>query len=167
MVFRQPGVMGLHTPWPDTPGTQLVTDEDMRRDSFWPTQIVFAFHRNCISVQWLISSQLIPAIQDGWKDTQCRSVSSAREKPSQWHAYSKNLSTHKMIHPNNTEVKALKSTFKKRKRKNCNLLKYLTHMCWRVNIAIWMDPLAKEYQTNSETITNILYKAPHGYTVHS
>lgn len=50
---------------PDTPGTELVTDEDMRIDSFWPTQIVFAFYRNCISVQWLISLQLIPAIQDG------------------------------------------------------------------------------------------------------
>lgn len=38
-------------------------------------------------------------------------------------------------------------------------------MCWRVNIAIWMDPLNKENQTNSETITNTLYKAPHGHSV--
>lgn len=28
-VQTQPGVMGIHTPWPDTPGTELVTDEDM------------------------------------------------------------------------------------------------------------------------------------------
>lgn len=33
-VQTQPGVMGLHTAWPDTPGTGLVTDEDMRIDSF-------------------------------------------------------------------------------------------------------------------------------------
>lgn len=29
-------------------------------------------------------------------------------------------------------------------------------MCRGVNITIWMDPLAKEYQTSSETITNTL-----------
>lgn len=33
-VQTQPGVVGLHTPWPDTPGTELVTDEDMSIDSF-------------------------------------------------------------------------------------------------------------------------------------
>lgn len=54
-VQTQPGVMGIHTPLPDTPGTELVTDEDMRIDSFWPTQKGFAFYRNCIFVQWLIS----------------------------------------------------------------------------------------------------------------
>lgn len=50
-VQSRPGVMGIHTPWPDTPGTELVTDEDMRIDSFWPTQTVFAFYRICISLQ--------------------------------------------------------------------------------------------------------------------
>ena len=30
-----------------------------------------------------------------------------------------------------------------------------------------MDPLNKEYQTNSETTANILYKVTHGYTMDS
>lgn len=33
-VQTQRSVVGLHTPWPDTPGTQLVTDEDMRNIFF-------------------------------------------------------------------------------------------------------------------------------------
>lgn len=28
-VQTQAGVMGIRTPWPDTPGTELVTDEDL------------------------------------------------------------------------------------------------------------------------------------------
>lgn len=32
-VQTQSSVRGLHIPWPDTPGTELVTDEDKRKDS--------------------------------------------------------------------------------------------------------------------------------------
>lgn len=63
-VQTQPGVMGIHTPWPDTPGTELVTDEDMML-FFSCFPFFFFFNRNCISLQWLISLQLIRAIQDG------------------------------------------------------------------------------------------------------
>lgn len=35
-------------------------------------------------------------------------------------------------------------------------------MCCGVNITIWMDPLAEEYQTSWETITNMLDKDARG-----
>lgn len=35
----QTGVMGLHPPRPDTLGTELVTDEDIRINYFWRTHI--------------------------------------------------------------------------------------------------------------------------------
>lgn len=164
--------MGLHTPRPDTPGTELVTDEDMRIDSFWPTQIVFAILHK---LHFCAMAHFLPAYP-------CNTYRMDRRifNANQWAQQERNQlsgvltlkSVHrkKNIHINSTEVQALE---KKKKEKihasgslPSNLLQYLTHMCWRVNIAIWMDPVIKEYQTNSETITNMLYKAPHGYTVH-
>ena len=120
-VQTQYSVMGLHTPWPDTPGTLPVTDEDWSIDSFWTHSNSFCFYRNSIFIQRLISSRLIPAIHDGWKDKERRSVSSEGEKPNQWHAYSKNLSTHKMIRLHNTKEQALKDALLKQINKKKKL----------------------------------------------
>lgn len=39
-VQTQAGVMGIRTPWPDTPGTELVTDEDLML--FFPAFLFFS-----------------------------------------------------------------------------------------------------------------------------
>lgn len=65
-VQTQAGVMGIRTPWPDTPGTELVTDEDLMLFFFFP---YFLFlNRNCISLQWANSPLPPPAYpcNTGW-----------------------------------------------------------------------------------------------------
>lgn len=148
-VQTQARVSGLRILWPDIPVIELVTEEDMRIDSFWPIQRLFPFYKTCISVPWLI-----------WLTGPDRRLFKADH---QWAQQETNQVSGICPQQNNPS----KLHRNKKRRKKCKRLKYLTCMCWRVNIAIWMDPLNKEYQTNSETITNILYKAPHGYTVHS
>lgn len=66
-VQTQAGVMGIRTPWPDTPGTELVTDEDLMLFFFFPPPPYFLFFSNweCISLQWFISPPAYPC-NSGW-----------------------------------------------------------------------------------------------------
>lgn len=70
-VQTQAGVMGIRTPWPDTPGTELVTDEDLMLFFFFAFLFFlsllsfFFFNRKCISLQRLISAPAYPC-NTGW-----------------------------------------------------------------------------------------------------
>lgn len=66
-VQTQAGVMGIRTPWPDTPGTELVTDEDLMLFLFlfFSSTYSLFLNRNCISPQWLISPPAYPC-NTGW-----------------------------------------------------------------------------------------------------
>lgn len=67
-VQTQAGVMGIRTPWPDTPGTELVTDEDlMLFFSLFIFLLTFFFFltESAFLCNGSFPPQLIRAIQDG------------------------------------------------------------------------------------------------------